>query len=89
MKLIEELYNCDLSANVLPASYYESLADVERLRKLRTEELIAGLDDAQKKLFESIEHRFAEQEKISERYAFLPGFRFAMRLAAESFTDSL
>ena len=87
MKLIEELYAGDFSANARPASYYEALADLEHLRKLRTEELLSGLDDTQKKLLESIEQRFAEREKLSERYAFLLGFRFAMRLAAESFAE--
>lgn len=87
MKLIEELYTCDLSSNVHPASYWQDRGDVDRLRELRTEELLAGLTDSQKKLLETIERCFGERIRIEERYAFLTGFRLGVRLMTECFTE--
>ena len=87
MKLIEELYTCDLSATDRPAWYREECRDIDRLKNRRTGELLAGLTDHQKKLFRTIERCARERSELDERCAFLLGFRSAVRLMTESFTD--
>jgi len=87
MKLIEELYTCDLSATDRPAAYREECRDIDRLRNRRTGELLAGLTDHQKKLFRTIEHCSRERGELAERCAFFLGFRCAVRLMTESLSD--
>jgi len=85
MKLIEELYTCDLSATDIPASCREECRDLERLKNRCTGKLLSGLTDSQKHLLRTIERCSREHSALSERCAFFLGFRFAVRLMSESF----
>lgn len=87
MKLIEELYSSDLSATARPASCREECRDIDRLKNRRTGELLASLNNSQKKLFRTIEHCSRERGRIDERCAFLTGFRLGVRLMSECFSD--
>ncbi len=85
MKLIEELYHCDLSAIDRPSSYREESRDIDRLKNRCTGKLLAGLTDSQKNLLRTIERCSREKTTLAERCAFLLGFRTAVRLMTESF----
>ncbi len=85
MKLIEELYTCDLSATDRPAWHREECRDIDRLKNRCTGKLLAGLTDSQKALFRTVERCSRERSTLDERCAFLLGFRFAVRLMSESF----
>lgn len=85
MKLIEELYTCDLSALDHPASYREECRDLDRLKNRCTGKLLAGLDDSQKRLLRTIERCSREKENLAEQSAFSLGFRLGVRLMSESF----
>lgn len=87
MKFIEALYSSDLPADVHPASYWQERGDIDRLRELRTEELLAGLTDPQKKLLETIERCFTETAAVEERYGFIAGFRLGVRIMSECIAD--
>ncbi len=86
MKLIEELYSCDLSALDRPAWHREECRDIDRLKNRCTGKLLAGLTDSQKALFRTVERCSRERSELDEHCAFLLGFRFAVRLMSESFT---
>jgi len=85
MKLIEELYTCDLSALDRPASFREECRDIDRLKNRCTGKLLSGLTDSQKHLLRTIERCSREKSTLAERCAFLLGFRLGVRLMTESF----
>ncbi len=87
MKLIEELYTCDLSATDRPAWHREECRDIDRLKNRCTGKLLAGLNDSQKALLRTIERCSREKTNLAERCAFLLGFRLGVRLMSESFAD--
>ncbi len=86
MKLIEELYACDLSALDRPASFREECRDLDRLKNRCTGKLLAGLTDSQKNLLRTIERCSREKTNLAERCAFSLGFRLGVRLMTESFS---
>jgi len=85
MKLIEELYTCDLSALDRPASFREECRDIDRLKNRCTGKLLSGLTDSQKHLLRTIERCSREKSTLAERCAFFLGFRLGVRLMTESF----
>lgn len=85
MKLIEELYNCDLSAIDRPSSIREECSDIDSLKNRCTGKLLAGLTDSQKNLLRTIERCSREKTDLAERCAFFLGFRLGVRLMTESF----
>ncbi|MBO4933298.1 MAG: hypothetical protein J6N32_01575 [Clostridia bacterium] len=87
MKLIEELYTCDLSALDRSASFREECRDLDRLKNRCTGKLLAGLDDSQKHLLRTIERCSREKTNLAERCAFSLGFRLGVRLMTESFAN--
>ena len=87
MKLIEELYTCDLSATDRPAWHREECRDIDRLKNRCTGKLLAGLTDSQKALFRTIERCSREKTNLAERCAFSLGFRLGVRLMSESFAN--
>ena len=87
MKLIEELYTCDLSALDRSASFREECRDLDRLKNRCTGKLLTGLSDPQKKLFRTVERCSREKSDLAERCAFSLGFRLGVRLMNESFAE--
>ena len=87
MKLIEELYTCDLSALDRPASFREDCRELDRLKNRCTGKLLAGLTDSQKSLLRTIERCSREKTNLAERCAFFLGFRLGVRLMTESFSE--
>lgn len=84
MKILDELYNGNISANDRPASYYAELDEIARLMRRHKEKLLAGMTDEQKKHYLQIERYFGEQQKIHDCYSFLAGFRLGTQIMAES-----
>ena len=87
MKLIEELYTCDLSALDRSASFREECRDLDRLKNRCTGKLLSGLTDSQKNLLRTIERCSREKTALAERCAFLLGVRLGVRLMSESLSD--
>lgn len=88
MKLLEEIYYSDMNGGNRPASYWQERREVGERREQYRAELLDGLDNSQKELFQKFEKYFSDTAMIDERYSFFSGFRLAVRMITECFIES-
>jgi len=87
MKILEEFYYGNISANDRPLAYREEREEVDRLVRRNYEKLLALLNDEQKDRLRRLEDCVMEQGAIEERYAFLAGFRLGVRMTEGCVAD--
>lgn len=84
-KELEELWQYYLIE--VPLQRNEKEKEIIREYGEAEEKLRAKLNDEQKELLEEYDNSVSETNSISERYAFIKGVRFAIRLIFEAFCD--
>lgn len=84
-KELEELWQYYLIE--VPLQRNEKEKEIIREYGEAEEKLRAKLNDEQIELLEEYDNSVSETNSISERYAFIKGVRFAIRLIFEAFCD--
>ncbi len=84
-KELEELWQYYLIE--VPLQRNEKEKEIIRKYGEAEEKLRAKLNDEQIELLEEYDNSVSETNSISERYAFIKGVRFAIRLIFEAFCD--